>query len=123
MEYIEVDKKKKRSHCKEGECEEMARVSIIDGYSFDVDKCNNHTLYYTETREKMELGKNGKGTGEFKEFIGIIGNYTSVKTLLSAVAKDSARRGVESGKIQCIKDYIDHLDKITKKIETIAKGF
>lgn len=101
----------------------MARVSIIDGYSFDVDKYNNHTLYYTETREKMGLGKNSKGTGEFKEFTDVVGNYTGVKTLLSAVAKDSARRGVESGKIKCIKDYIDHLDEITKKIEAVAKGF
>lgn len=101
----------------------MERISLIDGYSFDIDKCNNHTLYYTETREKMGLGKNGKGTGEFKEFTDVVGNYTNVKTLLTAAAKDSARRGIESGKIHNIKDYLDHLEAITKKLESVAKGF
>lgn len=101
----------------------MVRIPIVAGYSYDIDKCGNHTLYYTETREKMELGKNGKGTGEFKEFTDIIGYYSNLEMLLKAVIKDSAFRDIESGKVKCVKDYISSLKNMSDRIETITGGF
>lgn len=101
----------------------MVRIPIVAGYSYDIDKCGNHTLYYTETREVMELGKNGKGTGRFKEFTDAIGYYSNLEMLLKALIKDSAYRDIESGKVKCVKDHIDSLKNMLDKIETITGGF
>lgn len=106
--------------CKENDS--VIFIPIVAGYYWNEDMHGNKTLYFKETREKKKLGKNGKGTGELKEFINVIGYYTSMQMLLKAVVKDSAYRKIQSGEIKNVKDYIDSLQDMTDRIETIT-GF
>ena len=98
-------------------------IPIVDGYAWSQDKLNNYTLIYKETREKKELGNGGQGTGEFKEFTECLGYYTCLKSVLKAVLKDAGRRGIESGKIKTIRDYIDTLSDMEEKITDITHGY
>lgn len=101
----------------------IVKIPIVAGYAYSVDKCNNHTLYYTETREKRELGRNGKGTGVMKEHTEIIGYYSSIEMMLNAVIKDSAFRKIEYGDIKTVKDHLNCLKEMADRIETITGGF
>lgn len=99
----------------------VIRIPIIAGYSFSVDKLNNHTLYFTEVREKKLLG--GKSTGEMKEYTDVIGYYYKFESLLNALVRDSVYRKIESGKIQTVKDYIASIREVSEQIKTVAGGF
>lgn len=61
--------------------EPLVRIPILAGYSYTIDKYNNHTLYFTEQREKREFGFNGKGTGEMKSYTDVIGYYHTLEML------------------------------------------
>lgn len=101
----------------------IVKIPIVAGYAYSVDRCNNHILYYTATREKKELGKKGKGTGVMKEYTEILGYYSSMEMMLKAVIKDSAFRKIESGDIKTVKEHLDSLKEMEERIETITGGF
>lgn len=99
----------------------VVRIPIVAGYSFSVDGVNNHTLYFTEVREKKLLG--GKGTGEMKEYTDVLGYYSNFEALLNALVKNSVYRKIKDGEIQTVKDYIASIREVSEQIKTVAGGF
>lgn len=98
-------------------------IPLTDGYAWSLDNLGNYTLIHKETREVKELGNGGKGTGKFKEYTDVLGYYSSLTGLLKAVVKDAAYRGIESGEVQTLQDYIDKLSDMEEKINNISHGF
>lgn len=95
-------------------------IPIVAGYYYSIDNVGNHTLYYKYTKNKQEFGKKGVFTGETKEVVDIIGYYASMTVLLKACIKNAAFRQIESGEIETVKDYIESLERMSERIETVT---
>lgn len=98
---------------------QLVMIPIIDGYYYTIDNLGNHTLYYKEYREKKALGFNGKGTGEFKNFVITIGYYPNMKWLYRSLISDSAYRKIERGEIKTAEEHLAALEDMTQRIEKL----
>lgn len=71
-------------------------------------------------KQVQEFGKRGVYTGEEREMTETLGYYSSLAGLLRAVVRDAARRGIEEGKITTIRQYLDELAEMEKKLTEIT---
>lgn len=95
-------------------------VSIIDGWSFDVDD-HQYILIHSYTREKLDF-KTKQGTGEMVEKREEVGYFTTVTAMLRRLAEILVREKIAEGQIQTIRDYINELERIEKKLREMCKG-
>jgi hypothetical protein len=95
-------------------------VGIIDGWSFDVDD-HQYILIHSYTREKLDF-KTKQGTGEMVEKREEVGYFMTVTAMLRRLAEILVREKIADGQIQTIRDYIDELERIEKKLREMCKG-
>ena len=96
-------------------------VIIMDGWSFTADE-NQYVLVHTFMREKQDF-KTRKGTGEMVEKREEVGYFKTVTAMLRRLAEILAREKVADGQIQTVRDYIDELEQIEKKLHKMCKGY
>lgn len=96
-------------------------VQIIDGWSFDSDD-NQYILVHTFMKERIDF-KTRKGTGEMVEKREEVGYFKTVTAMLRRLAEILAKEKVADGQIQTVRDYIDELERIEKKLHEICKGY
>jgi hypothetical protein len=99
------------------------KVRITDHYYYTVDGLGNIIPYWIGVKEKMELGKNGKGTGEFREVCEGLGFYSSLEATANACMRDAGYRKIDAGEIQTIKQHIDELRRVKDEIKDALGGY
>ena len=73
-------------------------------------------------REKQDF-KTRKGTGEMVEKREEVGYFKTVTAMLRRLAEILVREKIADGQIQTIRDYIDELERIEKKLREMCKGY
>lgn len=96
-------------------------VIIMDGWSFTADE-NQYILVHTFMKEKQDF-KTRKGTGEMVEKREEVGYFNTVTAMLRRLAEILVREKMAEGQIQTVRDYIDELERIEKKLHEICKGY
>ena len=96
-------------------------VIIMDGWSFTADE-NQYILVHTYMREKQDF-KTRKGTGEMVERREEVGYFQTVTGMMRRLAEILAKEKVADGQIQTVRDYIDELERIEKKLHEMCKGY
>ena len=101
----------------------IVTIPLVDNYSYSVDNLYNYTLYYKSVKQVQAFGKRGVYTGKERETTETLGYYSSLEGLLRATVRDAARRGIEEGKITTIKQHLDELAAMEKKLTEITMGY
>lgn len=96
-------------------------VIITDGWSFTADE-NQYILVHTYLKERIDF-KTRKPTGEVVEKREEVGYFKTVTAMLRRLAEILVREKIAEGKIQTIRDYIDELERIEKKLREMCKGY
>lgn len=96
-------------------------IIITDGWSFVADE-NQYILIHTFMREKQDF-KTRKGTGEMVEKREEVGYFKTVTVMLRRLAEILVREKIADGQIQTVRDYIDELERIEKKLREMCKGY
>lgn len=96
-------------------------VSIIDGWSFDVDD-HQYILIHSYTREKLDF-KTKQGTGEMVEKREEVGYFMTVTAMLRRLAEILAREKIADGQIKTIRNYIDELERIEENLRKMCKDY
>lgn len=96
-------------------------VSIIDGWSFDVDD-HQYILIHSYTREKLDF-KTKQGTGEMVEKREEVGYFQTVTGMLRRLAEILAREKIADGQIKTIRNYIDELEKVEENLRKMCKDY
>lgn len=96
-------------------------IHIIDGWDFTIDE-HQYILIHTYKREKLDFATR-KGTGEVVEKSEEVGYFQTVEGMLRRLAEILVREKVVDGQIQTIRDYIDELEHIEKKLHEMCKGY
>lgn len=96
-------------------------ITITDGWSFVADE-NQYILVHTFMKPKVDF-KTRKPTGEMVEKREEVGYFKTVTAMLRRLAEILVREKMVEGKIQTIRDYIDELERIEKKLREMCKGY
>lgn len=96
-------------------------ITITDGWSFTADE-NQYILIHTYLKERIDF-KTRKGTGEMVEKREEVGYFKTVTAMLRRLAEILVREKIADGQIQTVRDYIDELERIEKKLHEICKGY
>ena len=96
-------------------------IDIIDGWSFNIDE-HQYVLVHTYIKERIDF-KTRKGTGEMVEKSEEVGYFSTVEAMLRRLAEILAKEKVADGQIQTVRDYIDELERIEKKLHEMCKGY
>ena len=96
-------------------------VQIIDGWSFDSDD-NQYMLVHTYMKSKVDF-KTRKPTGEMVEKREEVGYFKTVTAMLRRLAEILAKEKIVDGSIETIRDYIDELERIEKKLHEVCRGY
>lgn len=96
-------------------------IDIIDGWSFNIDE-HQYVLVHTYIKERIDF-KTRKGTGEMVEKSEEVGYFSTVEAMLRRLAEILVREKMAEGQIQTIRDYIDELERIEKKLREMCKGY
>lgn len=96
-------------------------VSIIDGWSFDVDD-HQYILIHSYTREKLDF-KTKQGTGEMVEKREEVGYFMTVAAMLRRLAEILAREKIVDGQIKTIRNFIDELERIEENLRKMCKNY
>lgn len=96
-------------------------VIIMDGWSFTADE-NQYILVHTFMKPKVDF-KTRKPTGEMVEKREEVGYFKTVTGMLRRLAEILAKEKVADGQIQTVRDYIDELERIEKKLHEMCNGY
>lgn len=96
-------------------------VSIIDGWSFDVDD-HQYILIHSYTREKLDF-KTKQGTGKMVEKREEVGYFTTTTAMLRRLAEILVREKMTDGQIKTIRDYIDELERIEENLRKMCRDY
>ena len=69
------------------------------------------------------FGKKGENSGETVVKREEVAYFQTVTGMLRRLAEILAREKVAEGQIQTIRDYIDELERIEKKLHEMCKGY
>lgn len=97
------------------------KVKIIDDWSFEVDE-NQYILLHEYMREKLDF-KTRKPTCEMIEKCDEVGYFKTVAAMLRRLAEILAKEKIAGGQIQTIREYIDELERIEKKLHEVCRGY
>ena len=96
-------------------------IIITDGWSFTADE-NQYILVHTYMKPKVDF-KTRKPTGEMVEKREEVGYFQTVTAMLRRLAEILVREKIAEGQIQTIRDYINELERIEKKLHEFCKGY
>lgn len=96
-------------------------VQIIDGWYFNMDE-NQYILVHKYMWEKQDF-KTRKGTGEWIEKKDEVGYFRTVTAMLRRLAEFLVRDKIAEGEIKTIREYIDEMERIEKRLHEMVKGY
>lgn len=97
-------------------------VEIIKDWYFEADD-KQYILIHQYEKEKGVFGKKGENSGETVVKREEIGYFQTVTGMLRRLAEILAKEKVADGQIQTVRDYIDELEIIEKKLHKMCKGY
>lgn len=97
-------------------------VEIIKDWYFETDD-KQYILIHQYEKEKGVFGKKGESSGETVVKREEIGYFQTVTGMLRRLAEILAKEKVADGQIQTVRDYIDELERIEKKLHEMCKGY
>lgn len=97
-------------------------VRILDDWYFETDD-KQYILIHRYEKEKGVFGKKGESSGETVVKREEIGYFQTVAGMLRRLAEILAKEKVADGQIQTVRDYIDELERIEKKLREMCKGY
>lgn len=97
-------------------------VEIIKDWYFEADD-KQYILIHQYEKEKGVFGKKGESSGETVVKREEIGYFQTVAGMLRRLAEILAKEKVADGQIQTVRDYIDELERIEKKLREMCKGY
>lgn len=97
-------------------------VEILDGWYFKIDEFQ-YVLVHKYEKAKGVFGKVGVDSGEVVTKQDEVGYFTTVTAMLRRLAEILVREKIAEGQIQTIRDYIDELERIEKKLHEMCKGY
>ena len=97
-------------------------VEILDGWYFKIDEFQ-YVLVHKYEKTKGVFGKVGVDSGEIVTKQDEVGYFKTVTAMLRRLAEILAREKVAGGQIQTVRDYIDELERIEKKLHEICRGY
>ena len=80
-------------------------------------------LVHKYEKAKGVFGKVGVDSGEIVTKQDEVGYFKTVTAMLRRLAEILAREKVADGQIQTMRDYIDELERIEKKLHEICRGY
>lgn len=80
-------------------------------------------LVHKYEKAKGVFGKVGVDSGEVVTKQDEVGYFKTVTAMLRRLAEILAREKVADGQIQTVRDYIDELERIEKKLHEICRGY
>ena len=96
-------------------------IIITDGWSFTADE-NQYNLVHTIMKPKVDF-KTRKPTGVMVEKREEVGYFKTVTAMLRRLAEILVREKIADGQIQTVRDYIDELERIEKKLHELCRGY
>ena len=96
-------------------------VQIIDGWSFDSDE-NQYILVHTFMKERIDF-KTRKPTGEMVEKREEVGYFKTVTAMLRRLAEILVKEKIVDDSIETVRDYIDELERVEKKLHEVCRGY
>lgn len=96
-------------------------VIITDGWSFTADE-NQYILVHTYMKPKVEF-KTRKPTGEMVEKREEVGYFKTVTAMLRRLAETLVKGKIADGQIQTVRDYINELERIEKRLYEVCRGY
>ena len=97
-------------------------VEILDGWYFKIDEFQ-YVLVHKYEKAKGVFGKVGVDSGEVVTKQDEVGYFRTVTAMLRRLAEILAREKVADGQIQTVRDYIDELERIEKKLHELCRGY
>ena len=97
-------------------------VEILDGWYFKIDEFQ-YVLVHKYEKAKGVFGKVGVDSGEVVTKLDEVGYFRTVTAMLRRLAEILAREKVADGQIQTVRDYIDELERIEKKLHELCRGY
>ncbi len=97
-------------------------VKILDGWYFKIDEFQ-YVLVHKYEKAKGVFGKVGVDSGEVVTKQDEVGYFKTVTAMLRRLAEILAREKVADGQIQTVRDYINELERIEKKLHEICRGY
>ena len=97
-------------------------VEIIDGWYFKMDEFQ-YVLVHEYQKAKGVFGKVGVDSGEMVTKQDEVGYFRTVTAMLRRLAEFLARDKIAEGEIKTIRDYIDEMERIEKKLHEVCRGY
>lgn len=97
-------------------------VEILDGWYFKIDEFQ-YVLVHKYEKAKGVFGKVGVDSGEVVTKQDEVGYFRTVAAMLRRLAEILVREKVADGQIQTVRDYIDELERIEKKLHELCRGY
>lgn len=97
-------------------------VKILDNWYFETDD-KQYILIHQYEKEKGVFGKKGESSGEMVEKREEVGYFKTVTAMLRRLAEILVREKMVDGQMRTIRDYIDELERIEKKLHEVCRGY
>ena len=97
-------------------------IKILDGWYFKIDEFQ-YVLVHEYQKAKGVFGKVGVDSGEVVTKQDEVGYFRTVTAMLRRLAEILVREKVADGQIQTVRDYIDELERIEKKLHEVCRGY
>ena len=97
-------------------------VEIIDGWYFKMDEFQ-YVLVHEYQKAKGVFGKVGVDSGEMVTKQDEVGYFRTVTAMLRRLAEFLVRDKIAEGEIKTIRDYIDEMERIEKKLHEVCRGY
>lgn len=90
-------------------------IKILDGWYFKIDEFQ-YVLVHEYQKAKGVFGKVGVDSGEMVTKQDEVGYFRTVAAMLRRLAEFLVREKIDAGEIATIREYIDELERIEKRL-------
>ena len=97
-------------------------IKILDGWYFKIDEFQ-YVLVHEYQKAKGVFGKVGVDTGEMVTKQEEVGYFSTVTAMLRRLAEFLVREKIDAGEIATIREYIDEMERIEKRLHEVCRGY
>lgn len=97
-------------------------IKILDGWYFKIDEFQ-YVLVHEYQKAKGIFGKVGVDSGEMVTKQDEVGYFSTVTAMLRRLAEFLVREKIAAGEIATIREYIDEMERIEKKLHEVCRGY
>ncbi len=97
-------------------------IKILDGWYFKIDEFQ-YVLVHEYQKAKGIFGKVGVDSGEMVTKQDEVGYFSTVTAMLRRLAEFLVREKIAAGEIATIREYIDEMERIEKRLHEVCRGY